>query len=72
MFSGPFTLFNDPLDFSGSKCLCASDGDSEGSPRSISTSISELLVIRWTFLAQNVDAHPMVIARALPVRFRLR
>eukprot|EP00972_Heterocapsa_arctica_P052557 7732064-Heterocapsa_arctica.AAC.1 len=27
-----FYVFSDPLDGSGSKCCCASDGDSEGSP----------------------------------------
>eukprot|EP00972_Heterocapsa_arctica_P030322 4464534-Heterocapsa_arctica.AAC.1 len=28
-----FYVFSDPLDRSVSKCCCASDGDSEGSPR---------------------------------------
>eukprot|EP00972_Heterocapsa_arctica_P022914 3370903-Heterocapsa_arctica.AAC.1 len=32
-FSDPFTFLSDPLYFSGSKCHCASDGDSESSPR---------------------------------------
>eukprot|EP00972_Heterocapsa_arctica_P048745 7182498-Heterocapsa_arctica.AAC.1 len=52
-FSDPLAPFSDlltpdPLYVSGSTFRCASDGDSEGSPLSISTSMFELLVIRWT------------------------
>eukprot|EP00972_Heterocapsa_arctica_P070749 10450729-Heterocapsa_arctica.AAC.1 len=42
LLSDPFTLLIDPLDMFGSKCCCASDGDSEGSPR-------------WPFTSENTN-----------------